>query len=118
MPSGCGNPRGHRVTLVPDLIAHALSSFKAQYPFGQRLTPWRSPGDRQPLDAMDELRQQPGGFLDRDDVGYFAAQLVEDDPDLTAGQVGAQAEMGTPAAEAEMRIGVSGHVESPRIGEL
>src|SRR6516225_8197754 len=87
-------------------------------PSDRGLTARGSPGDRQPLDAVDELRQQSCGFLDRDDVGYLAPQFVEDDPDLTTGQVGAQAEMGTSAAEAKMRIRVAGHVESPRIGEL
>jgi hypothetical protein len=33
----------------------------------------RSPGDRQALDAVDELRQQPRGFRRRDDVGDFTS---------------------------------------------
>src|SRR6201993_5596902 len=98
---------------VPPQAGGAPSSRK-----GVTLTARGSPGDRQPLDAVDELRQQPRGFLDRDDVGYLAAQFVEHDPDLTTSQVGAQAEMGTPAAEAEMRIGVARHVKSPRGSEL
>src|ERR1700758_5150493 len=98
---------------VPPQAGGAPSSRK-----GVTLTARGSPGDRQPLDAVDELRQQPRGFLDRDDVGDLAAQFVEGDPDLATSQVGAQAEMGTAPAEAEMRVGVTCHVKSPRIGEL
>lgn len=75
---------------------------------------------------MDELRQQPRGLVRRDDVGDLAAQFVEDHPDFATSQVGAQAEMRAPAAEAEMGIGVRAtsksqglsNVDSSRLAEL
>src|ERR1700748_844276 len=75
------------------LIAHALSSLKVRYCFQWRLSPRGSPGHRQGLDAMKELREQSRRFAGHRDVGDFAAQFVEDAPDLATSQVGAQAEM-------------------------
>src|SRR5437763_15130543 len=117
MPSGAGSAPGsvEGIRLSRNLIAHALSKTATSAHYR---SPRGRPGDRQPLDAVDELRQQPGRFVDRDDVGYLAAQFVEDDPDLAAGQVGAQAEMGAAAAEAQVRMGIARHVEHPRVGEL
>lgn len=140
---------GHGVSVIPELIAHALSVWESdipgrasgyqgrrvahrsspkqlartladlrrRYTFGQRRTRREGyrglpratagrPGHRQRFDAVDELRQQPRGLVRRHDIGDLAAQFVEDDADLTTSQVGAQAEMRTAAAEAEMRIGV------------
>src|ERR1700759_2721613 len=60
----------------------------------------RCPRDRQRFDAVNERREQPGGLAGRDDIGYFAVQFFEHDPDFAAGQGGAQAEGRAPAAEA------------------
>src|SRR3984957_10519222 len=78
----------------------------------------RRPRDRQRFDAVDERRQQPGGLAGRDDIGYFAVQFFEHDPDFPASQVGAQAEVRAASTEADMRVGITGHVEHPRVGEL
>jgi len=45
-------------------------------------------------------------------------QFLEHDADLTTSQIGAQAEMGTAAAEADMRIQVARRVKGPRVGEF
>src|SRR5919197_367106 len=76
------------------------------------------PGHRQPLDAVDERRQQPRRLLGRLDVGHLAAQLLEQHADLAASQVRAKAEMRTATAEAGMRIRRAADVKRPRVGKL
>jgi len=43
--------------------------------------------------------------------------MLEHDPDLHAGQVGAQAEVGATGPEGEVGVGVAGDVEGLRVGE-
>src|ERR1700742_899579 len=86
--------------------------------YGRRESGRRGPPDRQRFDAVDEWRQQSSGLAGRDDIGYFAVQFFEHDPDLAAGQIGAQAEVRAAPAEADVRVGITGYVEHPRVGEL
>ncbi len=51
------------------------------------------------------------------DVGHPVEEAVEHDPDLHAGQVGPQAEVGTPATEGHVVVGGPPDVERVRIGE-
>ena len=66
------------------------------------------PGHRQPLDPVDERRQQPRRFFRRRDVGHLAVQLLERDADLAAGEVGAEAEVRAATTEAGMGIRTCG----------
>src|ERR1700761_2012039 len=76
-----------------------------------------SPGDRQALDAVDELRQQQRRFFGGDDVWYLVAQFIEEHPDLATGQICAEAEMRTATTESPMRIRGARHVELPGVAE-
>ena len=62
-----------------------------------------------------KLERSRAGESDRGDVGNAPGQLVEDRLDLEPGEVGAEAEVRTPAAEAEVRVGVAADVEVERI---
>ena len=51
------------------------------------------------------------------DVGQPGEQLPEDDCELAAGEVRAQAEVGAGPAEADVRVGIAPHVEALRVVE-
>ena len=51
------------------------------------------------------------------DVGHPVEQVLEHHPDLHAGQVGPQAEVGTTGAEGHVGVGVAGDVEDLRVIE-
>ncbi len=51
------------------------------------------------------------------DVGHPVEQVLEHDPDLHAGQVGAEAEVGSAAAEGDVGIGVAADVEGVGVVE-
>ena len=63
------------------------------------------------LHAVDELRLQALHLAVLADVGQAVEEVLEHDPDLHAGQVGAQAEVGAAAAEGDVRVGVPADVE-------
>ena len=73
-------------------------------------------GDREPLDAVEPSRPKPLRLRQFRDVRDLVGDLVEDQLDLHAGQVGADAEVRAVAAEAEMRVGVAQDVELERAG--
>ena len=60
---------------------------------------------------------KPRGVPDPRDVRHSIGDLVEDDLQLNLGQVGAEAVVGSRAAEAQMRIGITGDVEAVRVFE-
>ena len=68
-------------------------------------------GDLQLLDAVEPARPKPLRLGQFGDVGDLVGDLVEDQLDLHAGQVGADAEVRAVAAEAEVRVGVAQDVE-------
>src|SRR5690606_29585145 len=74
-------------------------------------------GDLQVLDAVDPPRPEPLRFAHFGDVGDLVGDLVEHQPDLHAGQVGADAVVRAVAAEAQMRVGVAQDVEAERVVE-
>jgi hypothetical protein len=52
------------------------------------------------------------------DVGHPGEQLAQQDGDLSPGQVRAEAEVRSRAAEPDVRVGRAGDVEGVRIAEL
>ena len=56
------------------------------------------------LDAVDEGRLEPVGLARGVDVGEHPEQLLEQHPDLAAGEVGAEAEVRAAAAEADVLV--------------
>ena len=75
----------------------------------------RRPLHRHVLDAADEVRQQPLRLTGQLHVGHARDQLGEDELQLHAGQVGAQAEVRTAAAERDVRVRVARDVEDERV---
>src|ERR1700722_9284705 len=65
----------------------------------------------QVLDAVDEAGQQVVRLAGRPDVRYPGEQLAQDDGDLAARQVRAEAEVRPRGAEADVRVGDAGDVE-------
>src|SRR5262245_59186010 len=77
----------------------------------------RRDAHRHPLDAVDEVRLEVLG-LPRDlELGYAPQQLLEHHPDLAAGEVRAEAEVRSAAAEPDVLVRVAAHVERVRVGE-
>ena len=73
-------------------------------------------GHGEVLDAVDELGLQALHLAVLADVGHAVEQVLEHDPDLHAGQVGPEAEVGAAAAEGDVGVGVPGDVEGVGVG--
>src|ERR1700722_19947632 len=71
----------------------------------------------QVLDAIDEARQQPVGFARGAYLRNSRQQFLKHDPDLAAGEMGAQAEVRAGSTEAYVRVRRSRDVESLWVGE-
>ena len=69
------------------------------------------------LDAVDELGLEALHVPGLADVGHAVEQVLEHDPDLHAGQVGAEAEVGAAAAEGDVGVGVAPDVEGVGVVE-
>ena len=67
---------------------------------------------RQVLHPVDEVRLQALDVAGHADVGEPVEQVLEHHDDLHAGQVGAQAEVGSAPAEGHMGVGFPADVES------
>ena len=85
-----GKPR--RVAIQrPDQVLYSMTVFHAD---GMRLMPWM------------KLRLQSDRLAGDLEVGQAAQQLLEHDLDLAAGEVGAEAEVWSAGAEADVLVGV------------
>jgi len=67
--------------------------------------------DREVFYAVQPAGAEALGVAGQGDGGHVVSDRVEDEVDLQAGQVGAQAEVGAAAAEAEVRVGAAHDVE-------
>ena len=57
-------------------------------------------------------------LIDGDDVGYLAAKLLEQHPYFPAGEIGPETEVCSAGPEPDVRVGIPGYVEKPRIIEF
>ena len=69
------------------------------------------------LDPTDEVRAQPVGLARELHVGETRGDLLEDELQLHAREVGAEAEVVAAAAERDLRVGVALDVEREGIVE-
>src|SRR5579875_3695910 len=67
------------------------------------------------LDTSDEVRPQPDGLAGALHPGHPPGQLLEEQPDLHAGQVGSQAVVRSAAAEGDVVVRAAIDVESERV---
>src|SRR5918997_4519079 len=74
-------------------------------------------GHLQFLHAVEPTGAQAPGLLKLADVRHPIGDRLEDEVDLQASEVGAQAEVRAAATEAEMRVGAAGDVEALRLVE-
>ena len=77
----------------------------------------RGEGDRDVLDAVDEVGAEPLDLAVESDVGEPLEESVIHDADLHAGQVGTQAEVGSAAAEGHVVVGTAGDIEGVGVFE-
>src|SRR5690606_23631378 len=68
-------------------------------------------GDREFLDAVDEVGAEAAGRAGLAEAGVAAGELFEEDAEFQFGEVVAEAEVGAAAAEADLRVGVAADVE-------
>jgi hypothetical protein len=78
---------------------------------------WSAEFAWQVLDAVDEAGAQAVGLSGGADYGYAVQQLAQHHGDLPAGQVGAEAEVPSCAAEADVRVRRPGDVEAVSVRE-
>src|ERR671936_1567755 len=88
------------------LTTCSLSGSAATRPLGRRHA------DRQPLDAVEEVRAQPLGRAGELDPAHARQQLLEGDPHLQAREVRAHAEVHAAGAERQVRVRRAGDVEA------
>lgn len=74
-------------------------------------------GDTEFLDAVDPPRTRAHRFGQLGDGRQLRGDLVEDQPDLHAGQIGTDAVVRTVAAEGQVGVGGPRDVELERIVE-
>src|SRR5215472_2798770 len=72
---------------------------------------------RHVLDSVDEVGPEPGDLAVEDDAGHPPGDGLQQYPELEGGQVAAEAEVRTAAAETDMGVGVAADVELVRRGE-
>src|SRR5690242_12566463 len=75
--------------------------------------PWPN---RQRLDPVDEVRDEPAGRPGEGQAAAGRAHLLVEHPELEPGEVGAEADV-RPVAEGDVRVRGPSEVQSVRVGE-